>query len=161
VSEGGGAAVWLLALGQTLIYAGGYYAFPALLPDLLTDTGWSKTVLALGPTLGFLVMACLTVLTGRLVDRGLGGEMLVFGPLLAAAGVLGLAFAATPAMWLGSWVLIGAGQAGGVYETAFAVLTRRLGGGARRARSMPDAWCWRLAAGPSHGGWCGGGRRAV
>ena len=33
VSEKGGMAVWLLALGQTLIYAGCYYSFPALLPD--------------------------------------------------------------------------------------------------------------------------------
>ena len=38
-SDGGGSAVWLLALGQTLIYAGSYYAFPALLPDLLAETG--------------------------------------------------------------------------------------------------------------------------
>jgi hypothetical protein len=71
----GGGAVWLLAVGQTLVYAGSYYAFPALLPDLEAATGWSKTTLALGPSLAFLIMASLTVLTGRLVDRGLGGEM--------------------------------------------------------------------------------------
>ncbi|NHB77990.1 OFA family MFS transporter [Rhodobacter calidifons] len=75
-TEKGGAAVWLLAVGQTLIYAGSYYSFPALLPDLEAATGWSKGTLALGPTLAFLVMAGLTPFTGRLVDRGLGGEML-------------------------------------------------------------------------------------
>ena len=35
--RGQAAAVWLLALGQTLTYAGVYYAFPALLPVLSID----------------------------------------------------------------------------------------------------------------------------
>lgn len=132
-TDRGGAAVWLLALGQTLIYAGSYYAFPALLPALESATGWSKTTLALGPTLAFLIMASLTIVTGRLVDRGLGGEMLVWGPVLAAAGVLGMALAPTPAAWLLAWATVGVAQAGCVYETLFAFLTRRLGDGARAA----------------------------
>jgi MFS family permease len=132
-TDKGGVAIWLLALGQTLIYAGSYYSFPALLPDLEAATGWSKATLALGPTLAFLIMASLTVITGRLVDRGLGGEMLVWGPVLAALGVLGLGFATTPAVWLLSWALIGVAQAGCVYETLFAFLIRRMGMGARAA----------------------------
>jgi MFS family permease len=123
----------MLALGQTVVYAGSYYAFPALLPDLVAATGWSKATLALGPTLAFLIMASLTVWTGRLVDRGLGGEMLVWGPVLAALGVLGLGLAPTPAAWLAAWALIGVAQAGCLYETCFAFLTRRLGDGARAA----------------------------
>jgi len=133
VEDRGGAAVWLLAVGQTLIYAGSYYAFPALLPDLELATDWSKATLALGPTLGFLIMASLTVATGRLVDRGWGGEMLVWGPLLATLGVLGLAFATTPAVWMLSWAVIGLAQAGCIYETLFAFLIRRMGQGARAA----------------------------
>jgi MFS family permease len=129
----GGGAVWMLALGQTLVYAGSYYAFPALLPDLEAATGWSKATLALGPTLAFLIMASLTVLTGRLVDRGLGGEMLVWGPVLAAAGVLGLGLAQSPGVWLLAWAAIGVAQAGCLYETCFAFLTRRMGSGARAA----------------------------
>ena len=50
---GENAAVWLLGLGQTLTYAGVFYAFPAILPELEAATGWSKAELALGPTLGF------------------------------------------------------------------------------------------------------------
>lgn len=133
MKDAGGPAVWLLAIGQTLIYAGCYYSFPALLPDLEAATGWGKATLALGPTLGFLIMAGLTVATGRLVDRGLGGEMLIWGPVLVALGVMGLALAPTPAVWLASWALIGVAQAGCLYETCFAFLTRRLGNGARAA----------------------------
>ena len=44
--------VYGLALGQTLTYAGVYYAFPAILPDLLAETGWTAGQLAAGPTLG-------------------------------------------------------------------------------------------------------------
>jgi len=133
VSEKGGTAVWLLALGQTLIYAGCYYSFPALLPDLEAATGWTKAELALGPTLAFLIMAGLTPFTGRLVDRGLGGEMLIWLPGLAALGVAGLGLVGSLAGWLALWVVIGIAQAGSLYETCFAFLTRRLGDGARGA----------------------------
>ncbi|MFP5480408.1 MAG: MFS transporter [Alphaproteobacteria bacterium] len=133
MSEKGGMAVWLLALGQTLIYAGCYYSFPALLPDLVAATGWTKAELALGPTLAFLLMAGLTPFTGRLVDRGLGGEMLVWLPGLAALGVAVLALVDSLAGWLALWALIGVAQAGSLYETCFAFLTRRLGDGARAA----------------------------
>lgn len=131
--DSGGLAVWLLAFGQTVVYAGSYYAFPALLPDLEAGTGWSKATLALGPSLAFLIMASLTVVTGRLVDRGLGGEMLVWGPVLAALGVLGMALAPSPFAWCLAWGLVGIAQAGCLYETCFAFLTRRLGQGARAA----------------------------
>lgn len=133
MSETGGTAVWLLALGQTLIYAGCYYSFPALLPDLEAATGWSKAELALGPTLAFLVMAALTPFTGRLVDRGLGGEMLIWLPGVIALGVAGLGLVGSLAGWLALWAVIGVAQAGSLYETCFAFLTRRLGTGARAA----------------------------
>ena len=126
-------AVWLLALGQTLTYSGVYYAFPALLPDLEAATGWSKEALAAGPTLAFLVMAALIPLTGRFVDRGFGGEMLGWLPVLAGAGVAALAFVQTPLQWLLVWGVVGVAQAGCLYESCFAFLTRRLGLGARAA----------------------------
>lgn len=131
--DNGGMAVWLLAVGQTLIYAGCYYSFPALLPDLEAATGWTKAELALGPTLAFLIMAGLTPFTGRLVDRGLGGEMLIWLPGVAALGVAGLGLVGSLAGWLGLWAVIGVAQAGSLYETCFAFLTRRMGNGARAA----------------------------
>lgn len=126
-------AVWLLALGQTLTYAGVYYAFPALLPDLQAQTGWSVAELAFGPTLGFLVMAVLTPFTGRWVDRGFGGEMLTYAPVLMALGVAALGFAPNAWVWWAIWAGIGVTQACCLYESCFAFLTRRLGDGARLA----------------------------
>lgn len=126
-------AVWLLAIGQTLTYAGVYYAFPALLPDLQAETGWTVTELAFGPTLAFLVMAALTPFTGRFIDRGWGGEMLTFAPILAALGMVALGFAQTALQWVLVWGVIGVAQACCFYESCFAFLTRRLGGDARGA----------------------------
>lgn len=126
-------AIWALALGQTLTYAGVYYAFPALLPDLLLSTGRSGAELAAGPTLAFLVTAALTPFTGRLVDRGLGGEMLVVLPVLAALMVALLGLAPNLWVWMALWAVIGLCQAGMYYETCFAFLTRRLGPRARPA----------------------------
>lgn len=119
-------AVWLLALGQLLIYAGLFYAFPALLPDLQAETGWSKAELAAGPTLSFLVMAALTPLTGRVIDRGQGGRMMMVLPVLAALGVALLSVVQSVWQWWAVWGVLGIAQAGSLYESVFALLTRRL-----------------------------------
>ena len=124
-------AVWALAFGLLVIYAGLYYAYPALLPDLLEVTGWSKATLALGPTLSALVMAALTPLTGRVVDRGRAGVMVVGFPILAAVGVASLGLVREPWQWWTVWAVLGVAQAGCLYETVFAVLTRNLGPAAR------------------------------
>ena len=131
--RGDATAVWLLAVGQTLTYAALYYAFAALLPDLEIATGWSKAQLAAGPTCAFLVTAVLTPFTGRLVDRGWGGELLIWMPMLGAVALVGLSFTQTPYAWIAGWLVIGVAQAGSFYETCFAFLTRRLGDGARGA----------------------------
>jgi MFS family permease len=133
VSGARGAAVWLLAIGQTLTYAGAYYVFAALLPDLIAATGWSEAQLAAGPTLGFLLCAGLMPVTGRLVDRGLSGVILVALPVVAGLAVAGLALVRDPLGWLALWAVIGVAQAGMLYETCFSHLTRVMGGQARAA----------------------------
>ena len=133
MNRGESSAVWLLALGLLLIYAGSYYAFPALLPMLEAETHWGKPALALGPTLGTLTMAVLTPLTGRIVDKGRGRRMLLVMPLVAALAMVVLALAPNPWVWWGGWIVVGAAQAGAVYETVFSLLTRRLGAEARPA----------------------------
>ncbi len=143
VKLGERGAVWLLAMGQTLTYAGVYYSFPALLPALEAGDGVVEGgSLAAGPTLAFLVMAVLTPFTGRLVDRGWGGEMLIWLPVAAAAGVAVLAVVTSPWQWMAVWLVIGVTQAGMLYESCFSFLTRRLGD---------------RGAGGDHAGHAGGG----
>ncbi len=121
-----GLAVWLFAAGQTLNYAGLYYAFSALLPDLIAGTGWGVDALAFGPTISFLVMAALLPFTGRLLDHGHGAVMMVAGPVLGGLALLGLGAAQALWQWYALWALVGLAMAGSVYETCFALLTRIL-----------------------------------
>jgi len=126
-------AVILLAIGQTMTYSGLYYSFPALLPDIEAATGWTKAALALGPSLALVLMAVISPLTGRLVDHGFGGELLAFLPVPAALAVALMGFVQSPSQWLALWAVVGIAQAGCLYETCFAFLTRRLGPAARSA----------------------------
>lgn len=132
-AAGDAVAVWLLALGQTLTYGCLYYVFAALIVTLESGTGWSKTMLAAGPTLALLLTAALAPAAGRMIDRGHGPAMLVAGPLIGAAGLVLAGLSATPAGWIAGWLLVGLAQAAALYETCFAFLTRRLGQGARAA----------------------------
>ncbi len=59
--------------------------------------------------------------------------MLVWLPGLAALGVAALGVVDSLAGWLISWAVIGVAQAGCLYETCFAFLTRRMGLEARGA----------------------------
>lgn len=126
-------AVWLLALGQFIAYAALLYSFPALQVAAEAGTGWSKSALALGPTVALAVAAVVSPLCGRLVDRGWGGEMLAAAPVLGGLGLLGAALAGGPAGWLAGWALAGVAQGAGFYDGCFAFLTRRLGPRARAA----------------------------
>ena len=120
--------VWLLAVAQTLTYAGVYYAFAALLPDLIVATGWSVADLAFGPTISFLVMAGMLPLTGRSLDHGHGAAMMLGGPVLGALALLWLAQVTALWQWNLGWALVGLAMSGSVYETCFAQLTRVLDG---------------------------------
>ncbi len=118
--------VWLLALGQTLTYAGVYYGFAALLPDLILATGWSLGQLAIGPTISFLVMAALLPVTGRLLDHGYGAVMMLLGPALGALALAWMSQVNMLWQWNLAWALVGLAMSGSVYETCFAQLTRVL-----------------------------------
>ena len=62
--------VFLLAAGQTLVWAGLYYVFPALLVRWETALGWSRTDLTAAITLAILLSALSSPLAGRLIDAG-------------------------------------------------------------------------------------------
>ena len=125
--------VWLLASGQTLVWAALYYSFAALLPAWTADLGRSPAALALGLTLALLVSAALAPVAGRLIDEGRGPILLTGGALMGAALMAALSLADSLTAFLALWTLIGAAQAGCLYEPCFAFVTRRLGPEARPA----------------------------
>lgn len=126
-------AIWMLAVGQFIAYAALFYSFPALLVAAEAGTGWSKSALALGPTVALAVAALVSPLAGRLVDRGWGGEMLTGAPILGGLGLVAASLAGGQAAWLAGWAVAGVAQGAGFYDGCFAFLTRRLGPRARAA----------------------------
>lgn len=121
-----------MAVGQTLVWAGLYYIFPALLLNWEAETGWSKPELTGAITCAVLLSGAASPVTGRIIDRG-------FGPVLmgSAACLGGLALAAlsaVEALWqfYALWAIIGLCMAGCLYEPCFVLVTRARGAEAKR-----------------------------
>ena len=103
----GQGPIWLLAIGQTAGYGTLYYFFAALLPSLETGFGWSKTLLSLGPTLSIVISALSAPLAGRLIDRGYGGGLLIWGAALGACALAALSLVEGLGTYLVVWAVLG------------------------------------------------------
>ena len=65
-------STWCLAIAETIVWAGMYYLFPALLSYWEAYYGWGKTDLAIAFSLALIVSALLAPVAGRLIDQGHG-----------------------------------------------------------------------------------------
>src|SRR5215468_7683685 len=120
-------------LGVTQILAWGAIFYPPVLtlPLIAADRGWSITFAMGGFSLALLVAGLVSPLVGRLIDRHGGHRVMPVGSLLAALGLLGLAYAEHRASYLAVWVLLGVATAASLYDPAFATLGRIFGAAAR------------------------------
>jgi MFS family permease len=126
------SAVWQLAIAQTIVWAGLFYAFPALILRWETEFGWAKAELTGAVTLSIGLSAVCSPLAGRLIDRGLGARVLAGGALAGGVciGLLGLVETLWQFYLL--WALIGIATGFCLYDACFAVVVRARGKGARR-----------------------------
>ena len=125
-------AIVLLALGQTFIWAGLYYIFPASLVRWEADLGWARTDLTFAIALAILASAIASPFTGRLIDRGYGAVLMGF--TAATGGVCLIILSSISALWqfYMLWLVIGVCLAGCLYEPCFAIVTRARGAQAKR-----------------------------
>ena len=65
-------SIWYLAIAETLVCAGMFYSFPALILHWEADLGWTKTQLYATFTTALIVSAFAAPLAGHLIDRGYG-----------------------------------------------------------------------------------------
>lgn len=129
-------AVLCLAFGQTIVWAGMYYLFPALLLRWEEAEGWSKTTLT-AAFAGALVMSGLIApFAGRIIDKGRGPEMMAGMSLLGAAMLAALPLAGSIWTFAGIWLVLGVVLACTLYEPCFAIITRTRGSDARRAITL-------------------------
>lgn len=129
-------AVICLAVGQTIVWAGSYYFFPAMLLRWESAEGWPKTTLTGAFAAALVLTALFSPFAGRLIDRGRGAQTMALCAFAAAAMVAALPFA--PSIWVfaGLWLGIGVAMGGCLYEPCFALITRTTGDAARRSITM-------------------------
>jgi MFS family permease len=160
-----GRSTLCLAVAETIVWAGIYYLFPALLSYWESGFGWSKVELALALSFALVSSALLAPVAGRLIDQGHGRV------LLTACGFLGgvvlgiLPLVETQVQFYAVWVVLGAAMSGCFYEPCFAFVVYAHGADARKiitritlvagfagtlsfptASYLADSYDWRIAA---------------
>jgi len=128
--------VWPLAIAETIVWAAMFYSFPALILVWEQDLGWSKTELSGALTASLVLSAVLAPVVGRLIDHGIGRYVFTGCALLGA--VLLALLSKVTALWqfYAIWLGLGVAMGGALYEACFAVLTRAMGAGAKRAITL-------------------------
>lgn len=143
------------ALGFVQIFAWGstYYLLAVLSEPIRHDTGWSRTAITAGISVGLLASGLVSMRIGRLIQTYGGRPVLAGAMVLIAAGLVLMALAANVAVFLLAWVVIGVGMGAGLYDAAFSTLGRIYGKDARRAITTLTLWggfastvCWPISA---------------
>ena len=130
--DGPWRAVSVLGITQIIAWGTIFYSPVLTVPLIVAETGWSLSFTMGGFSLGLLIAGLVSPFVGRSIDRAGGHVVMTVGSLVSALGLLGLAYARTPAMYLAVWVVLGAGLGASLYDPAFATLGRIFGAAARR-----------------------------
>ncbi len=132
-SPGRTATVALLGSAQTVSFASSYYLPAILAAPMARDLGVAPATVFAAFSLALLISAPLAPLSGRLIDRHGGRAVLIGTNLVLAAGLIALSFAQGVWGLFAAWALIGIGMGAGLYDAAFAALTRLYGRDSRSA----------------------------
>lgn len=124
--------IWLLAIGQTIGYAGLYYVFSGLLFFWEDALSWGKERLTLGLMLAVITSALVSPFAGRRIDRGQGRWLLCSAMFGGTCALAATGFVTSYPLFLLCWILIGAAQGMCLYDPCFAFVTRTTGDKARR-----------------------------
>ena len=134
-SSTSGSLPVILALGttQTIAWASSYYLPAILAAPIARDLGVAQTTI-FGALSGALVISgLLGPRVGHFIDTFGGRGLLAVSNVILAAGLLLLSFASGPYLLIAAWTVLGIGMGMGLYEAAFATLTRLYGSAARQS----------------------------
>lgn len=112
---------------QALAWASSFYLPAVLAPEMARDLGVSSAWVFGALSLGLGISAFLGPLAGRLIDERGGRPVLCASNLVFALGLGVLALAHGRGALLLAWLVLGIAMAAGLYEPAFAALTRLYG----------------------------------
>ena len=126
-------AVIQLGMAETIIWAGTFYLFPALMVVWEREFAWTKAELAGGFTIALALSAIGSPVAGALIDRGFGSRLLCASALAGGCLLGALSFIDSLLGFYLVWAGIGLSMAGSLYEPCFAFVIRNLGSEARNA----------------------------
>ena len=126
----------LLAVAETIVWAGLYYIFPALLVHWEADLGWSKTELTGAFTASIAMSALFSPVVGNLVDRGHGAMVLSGGTLIGGILIALLSIVDSLPVFYAVWCGLGMAMSACLYEPCFMLVTRTRGVSAKRGITL-------------------------
>jgi hypothetical protein len=127
------AVVIGLGTTQTIAWASSYYLPAVLAAPIARDLDLSPTYVFASLSGALVLSGLLGPRVGHAIDRFGGRGLLASSNVVFAAGLLLLSGAHGAALLIAAWMLLGIGMGLGLYEAAFAALTRIYGTGARRS----------------------------
>lgn len=127
----------IVALGVTQIVAWGttLYALGVLASPIAADTGWSRSLVFSGLTVGLLASSFVSTAVGKAIDTKGARFVMSAGSVLCAVSLLIVAAATHPAVYLAGWAVMGLGMRMSLYDAAFAALVQVAPNRGRRAIS--------------------------
>jgi predicted MFS family arabinose efflux permease len=125
------AIVATLGFTQALAWASSFYLPAVLAVPIARDLRLSPPWIFAALSFGLGVSAFLGPLSGRLIDNRGGRSVLCASNLVFILGLLVLTFASGPVSLFLAWFILGIAMAAGLYEPAFAALTRLYGSDSR------------------------------
>jgi len=128
--------IWYLAIAETLVWAGMFYSFPALIARWEATLPWSKTEISGAFTAALILSALFAPTAGRLIDQGYGravltGSAIIGGITIGLVGVVDSIIA-----FYACWLVLGVAMAGCLYEPCFAYVTRIRGDRAKQSITL-------------------------
>jgi predicted MFS family arabinose efflux permease len=122
-----------LGITQTIAWASSYYLPAILAQPIAADLKVAPSVIYGALTFALVIAGLLGPRVGHAIDRLGGRELLCVSNLVFVAGLVILSLAHGLVALGAAWLLLGIGMGLGLYEAAFATLTRFYGTEARSA----------------------------
>lgn len=127
---------WRLAAGQIMAWGILYYAFTVVVGPMQGGTGWSRTFLNAGVSIGLLAWGVLALPVGAWIQRRGGRGLMAVAAGLGGAALGLMGTVVNPIAYVVAWLLLGAAMAGMLYDAAFAVVTQAFGAQYRRGITL-------------------------
>jgi MFS family permease len=124
----------LALLGPFQIIAGGtsLFALGVMGQAVFADTGWPRSLVFSGLTVGLLASALVSAWIGRQIDRLGGKPVMVAGIVLNGACCAAMAMVTSVHGYLAVWALVGVAMRMTLYDATFALIVQRVPGDQNR-----------------------------